>query len=790
VEGVDFGQFATALRKHFRVVALIAALVFVGVMVLTLSSPMEFRATGQLYLGELEAKSTVPTSTTLDISGGTLGDVGSEVEILRSRASVKRAVVEAGLNASLRPQGWRPPRYLQWLLAKRDPKLLDVAARDLTVRSATLLDDTVASMSFELRFVSDSTFELWQDGRRLIEGKLGERVTSRDVEFTLSPGDSGLPKGGAVYELDVRSQERAADAALGALKAYVAKGIGGGETVKVVTLEFVDSSPRSSALFLRRLMESYLNERQSWKSEDATAAQEFVTNQLRTLRESLDQTDQKLSDYRANSRVVVMENEAEAMASQIGRFEEQRVAARLQLAALHEMMRALKDPKARVESFLVGEMDDKVLSELASTLSHARQQLAVLEARFGAEATEVREQRAYVDSQLGMVRNYVTTRQARATENLTALNRVISQYEVKLRTVPGAELGLQRLSRDSEVYNRIYSYLLERQQQTAIAKASTISKNRILDLPQRPYHEDSPKLGLRLSSGVLGLLLGCLFVIVRHLTATTLQSESDVARFAGNVPILASIPVPLTSGSKGWTRGFGLYDVLGADASSPFAEAFRGLRANLYKLLPGAGGRVILVSSPVPGDGKTTTALALGAMLAADRKNVLVIDADVRKPTHHELLRTEVGPGLTEVLAGTAEPAAAVQLVSLSYGEMFSMSAGKAGGVELLISGRTSSLLAQLRSRFDVVILDVAAFPLTSDALALAGLVDAMLTVVRVGHTPRRIYHEHLRVMQVVAPRYAMVVNGVDDPMRDLNGTSQTKRLGLFERVANALDRS
>jgi tyrosine-protein kinase Etk/Wzc len=786
--GVDFGQLALVLRSNLKLILGIGSAVFALVMLLTMAERMTFRATGQLYLGELETK--VGAAENLDISGAARGDIGSEVEILRSRTAVKRAILDSGLNTNLRPKGWKSPRFWQWLRHKRNPRILDVASRELIAIGAKLHDDAADGASYEVRIGRDQTYELWSAGAKKAAGRIGEPLSTTEVELTLMPGEQGGPAEGAVYSLDVGSLDRAADSALGSLKATIAKGVGVGEPSKVITLEFAHGSPRGAARFLRMVMEAYLRERQSWKTEDARAAEEFVTNQLRTLRSSLDANEQKISDYRASSNVVVMDSEAEAMVAQIGRFEEQRVAARLQVAALSEMMRSLKDPQAKLETFLMGEADDRVLSEFASSLTSARQQLSALEQRFNDDVPEVKEQRAQVESQLAMVRRYIATRHGRAVENVAALNRVISQYEDKLKTVPGAELGLQQLARETEVYNRIYSYLLERQQQTAIQKASTVSKNRILDLPQIPYWEDAPKLSIRMMSGLLGLLLGCLFVLVRNLMASTLQSESEIRTLARDVPVLASIPAAPTRGRQ-HQLGSRLHDVLGTDPGSALAEAFRALRANAYKSAQRGAGFITVVSSTVPGDGKTTVALGLAAMLAADKRTVLVIDADVRKPMHHELLRTDIAPGLTEVLAGETDVASAVQLASLSYGELFSMSVGKRGGVEPLNTESLAGLFAQLRSRFDAVIVDVAAFPLTSDLLALAGLVDGIITVARVGHTPRRALLEHVRIVRMLSTRYGIVANGVagGSSTRYGQGKDVPRASSVLSRLSEAIRR-
>src|SRR5690606_16764026 len=154
-------------------------------------------------------------------------------------------------------------------------------------------------------------------------------------------------------------------------------------------------------------------------------------------------------------------------------------------------------------------------------------------------------------------------------------------------------------------------------------KASTVSRNRILDEPQRTYVEDSPKFGLRLVTCLLGILLGVVVVLVRHTMVPTFQSAAEVERSLRQ-PVFSEIPLHASPSDVLVTDPYLSY----AEAPSPdddarFLEAFRGLRGNVYCAASGSCGRIISLSSPAQGDGKTTCALALAAALAADHNSVL-----------------------------------------------------------------------------------------------------------------------------------------------------------------------
>jgi tyrosine-protein kinase Etk/Wzc len=764
-DAFDVRQLWATLRQHYRFVLCMALCVSAAVMAATLASHMTFRSVSRLYLGELEeGKAPSRSKEEIDLSVGSQGVVGSELEIIQSRTLVAKAILDSGLNVSIDVLGQKPPRYGQWLLSHRDAGSLDVAPRALRAADARLTDQNARSQSFSVRFLSAQEYEARREDGQVARGRLNETAQLPGATLRLRPGDERAPRAGEQYSIVVRPLMVVIDEALGALTVSAPRPSPQAPPVNVVTLEFANGSPRIAASFLERLTAAYLAERQEWKVEDASAAESFVTNQLESIRKSLDDIQQRLADYRTKNRVVVMDNEAKAMIEQIGKYEEQRVAAHLEAAALNEVQRTLKQPDPPVGAFLLGEAKDTVLEEMATSLSSARHKLVDLESRFNDGAPELRDQRKQVDSQLESIRNYVGSRASRAQENLGTLDAIIGKFEARLRTVPGAELGLVQLSREAEVYNRTYSYLLERQQQTAIIKASTLSKNRVLDAPQVAYREDSPKLLLRLASAPLGLLLGVVVVLLRSLLANTFQSEADVRSFVDGLPVFASVPFrPKRRGERRGVQGAGSFDVLGSDTGSSFTEAFRALRANLYRAGASGLGRVLLITSPNAGDGKTTCALALAAALAADGKRVVLIDTDLRKPNQPPPPgpRDAEIPGLGDVLRGQHAWNEALRQVRVPFGQFYSIAAGGSTAPELLSSPNMSELLGQLRQHCDFVLLDAPTFPAASDAMVLAPSADGVLSVLRLDNTARKAALDHLRGLTMSARSFGVVLNGV-----------------------------
>src|SRR6478752_4470776 len=155
-DAFDVRQLWVTLRQHYAFVLGVAACVFALVMIATLAAHTGFRSVSRLYLGELEegGKAGSRSKDEIDLSQGSQGVIGSELEIIQSRTLVTKAILDSGLNVNIDVLGQKPPRYGQWLLSHRDARLLDVAPRALRAADAHLTGQDAKSQAFTVRFLS------------------------------------------------------------------------------------------------------------------------------------------------------------------------------------------------------------------------------------------------------------------------------------------------------------------------------------------------------------------------------------------------------------------------------------------------------------------------------------------------------------------------------------------------------------------------------------------------------------------------------------------------------------
>jgi len=270
--------------------------------------------------------------------------------------------------------------------------------------------------------------------------------------------------------------------------------------------------------------------------------------------------------------------------------------------------------------------------------------------------------------------------------------------------------------------------------------------------PARPVKPNRPLLvGL---GAAVGLLLGLALALVIDWLDDTVSDPDDVARHIG-APVVGSI---LSLPSRTADR------VTSEQPRSPVAEAFRAVRTSLEFSVPAdqQGGRVFLVSSCSPREGKTTVASNLAIVLAQDGKRTLLIDADLRKPRVHEVMGVDSARGLSNVLVGR-ERAEDVVLAT-AHENLWVLPAGTLppNPAELLGRPAVKVLFDALRGSFDRIVVDTAPVGIVTDAAVLARVADTVLLVVAAGRTKKRSAEHGAGLLATVgSPATGVIMNMV-----------------------------
>lgn len=383
---------------------------------------------------------------------------------------------------------------------------------------------------------------------------------------------------------------------------------------------------------------------------------------------------------------------------------------------------------------------------------------------FGLVFAEENLTKAATSESMTLMKNQYLKLQAREAElskryksKFPAMVRVHQQMENLTRSIE-REMKKQM---QSESRPDASKSLVENLRKTATMVGLRPNNIRVQDLAGPPLKPYKPRVMLNLFLGLFfGLLGGLGTAVVEELLDSSLKNPEDIERdsrftLLGHVPEMEAQSSPLESNPE--------------SAHSPGAEAYRSLRTNLLYATPQGNARTLVLTSPGSGEGKTTTAVHLSIALGQIGMRILLVDADMRKPSLHKVFQLKQKLGLSEFLNGKASFDEVVQHSGMS--NVWAVTSGSLppNPAELLGLPRMKEFIQQAVAKFDRVVLDSPPVIPVTDAIVLAAITGTVIAVVQSGKTPRQALARLYAVMNDVQVKVlGVVMNRV--PVYDIFG--------------------
>lgn len=514
---------------------------------------------------------------------------------------------------------------------------------------------------------------------------------------------------------------------------------------------------------------SYIESMLEARVEMIGQATEFLSGRTSKMREELEQAERALTDFKRREGIVEVA-EGSLPSQELSLLSTQLTAAqsdRLSREVLYnQVTRTLKDGGDLAS--IAGLSNDPTVEASKNKLADARKRQAELATRYGPSHPAIQA----VQAEISTVERDLSGRLRQAAEQVQqsyqASRQIESQfrgqYEAarsRLQEASSKSLELKRLERDLEAKRQVYDKFQTQFNETSGVKGLDTANARLVELAAPSGWAIYPNVRRSvLAAGLLGLLVGIGLAFVLDHLDSTIKTTEDVERRL-QLPVLGLIPTLKTSGKKDASplRHFTEHP------RTAFAEAVRTTRTNV--LLSGINQqhRRLLVTSSVPSEGKTTSALNLAQALAQMNK-VLLIDADMRRPSVNRVFPRGEAPtrGLSQFIAGEAKISDCVR--QLEQNGPFVMTAGviPPNPLELLSSPRFSEALDNLSKVFDFIVIDCAPTLAVSDALVLAKLVDGVIYIVKADATPYQAAQSGVRrLRRIDAPLLGVVLNRIGE---------------------------
>jgi capsular exopolysaccharide synthesis family protein len=344
------------------------------------------------------------------------------------------------------------------------------------------------------------------------------------------------------------------------------------------------------------------------------------------------------------------------------------------------------------------------------------------------------------------IRRSTETFLSNIAQELAALQPRIDAIQAALKKVPEQTIEFEKLERNRRIVEEMITLVEGQLKDAEIQAAVTDSTASVLDEAINPAQQDGSSTTLIYAVGMFsGLLVGVIVAFMRDWLDTTVRTEQDLAAIVG-VAVVGTIP---NLQQQARSVGFRLPPPPGGDEKpatgreyqTPAAEAYRTLRTNLNYLTPPRPPHVLVITSALPGDGKTTTAVNLAVTLAHQGQRVILIDAETRRGTVHDLFGIPPAPGFFDLMYGQASPGECIRRVEMEGGGTLDVlplgSAPSVNPADLLVAGRLQPLFERLRPQYDYVIIDTPPLNLFTDGALIGAHADALLLVARADKTDR-----------------------------------------------------
>lgn len=512
------------------------------------------------------------------------------------------------------------------------------------------------------------------------------------------------------------------------------------EGTNVLVLSLVSTAPDRAAEWLNVYIQEYVKTNIEDSLEQTRQVYEVIQSRLDPLREEVTNSEQALLKFREREDTLFFaEQEKSVITQQVDKLTSEYADTKAERIRLESKLNVLRESSPKevdrlsfpevandpsVQSLLEQRRTLQVaLNDKLRTLKPGHPEVQEMQGRLAALDAGISDQIRTITSTLQKDYDIVRQRESSLYSNIQQLKE--QTIELSKQTL---EYG--RLQREYEQNKRFLEDMMARSKEADISQTGLVNNVRVIEPAISPAGAFSPNIPRSAGIGlVLGLLLGVGLVLGVDLLDQTLRTPEDVQRWLG-LEVLSTLPK------------------MGGDNTRVLREAFQSLRTALILASRGEGCQVLLVTSAVPEEGKTTVTFNLAKVLAAAGSRVLLIDADLRKPRLHRFVSTKNVRGLTSVVLGERDTTEVIQ----AYSEVPNLDLITSGPLppnppELFGKASFRSLIEWARSTYDWVLIDTPPVTSVTDAVMCATSVDMALLVVQYGGPKRGLVREAIRLL-------------------------------------------
>jgi tyrosine-protein kinase Etk/Wzc len=594
------------------------------------------------------------------------------------------------------------------------------------------------------------------------------------------------------------------------------------------------TNPREAALLANIYAESYVERNLTTSRTRSRAVREFLQSQGESKKLALDTTETALQSYMNSSGTVSLDDETKKVVEQLSQLEANRDAIRVDVSSREKTLNSYKEELARQEPAVarsIGESNDSYVRLLQEELAKLEVQRDVIIA----QNPQMIGQKLYLDKlneterQINSLKAKLQSRTSEFMKSLVpslpgegsaaylaqtkqkimeqqielgglsarerALSDVIADYEKQFNRIPKKSIDLARLQRSRLSNEKLYLLIEEKYNEAAITEKSEFGYVDIIDPALVPKKPISPKVSLNLILGFFaGWGLGIVVVLLKERLNVRVRAPEDLSHFGfRSVSTIARMVGetgrPLRpSATLVSSRHIDLHLITLHSPLSPLAESYRHLRTNIQFAEAERPAASLMVTSATPSEGKSTTVSNLAVAFSQGEKKVLLVDADMRRPSLHRLFNIRSSPGLNEFISGISTLDEIIQKHVLRNLDVVCSGSAPPNPAEVPGSQNMQAFIKITTTIYDIVLFDCPPLLVATEAAVLATEVEGTILVVSSGATRIPEVEQAMAALASVGGRVLGVVLNNFDARKAYGGYVRASRYayGYQQNVRHA----
>ena len=717
----------------------------IGALYILIKNPV-YIVNGLVLLREDEKKTSSPMSMISGLSdlGSMMGskNIDNEVVIFNTRRIMKQSILDLGYQASMTIN-----KGLKTINPYPDyPFLLKVDSLQL---------DTMKTITFKISPQKDGSYK--------VKGKYHK--TKFDSTISHFPATIKTPGNVDVYiernPLVIEEKPQKVEFTIynpNRLAIELNKDIFAGATSKkttIIRLSTETDNVKWAQDLLNQIITNFNRDAIEDKNLTASLTSSFVDERLGLIKKELDEIELTGEKYKQENGLTDISSEAKLFLEQMSESEKIRIETQIQLNMIEYIAEYVQNPKYKNNLIPSIGIEDKGL--LAVIVSY--NEMLAEKNRLESASTEANPALQLLNAQLVSVRQNILGNIGNISQSMEIILKDLKRQDQiannRIKNIPRQEREYIDIVRQQEIKSKLYSFLLQKKEETSLNLASMTPKARIIDEPMPGILPIAPK---KMTIGVIFLFLGIAipfaFFYLRKILKTEIETKEELESLS-SVEVIGEI-----CRNNKQERV-----VVKPHETSPSVELFRLLRTNLSFLQKTPQEKIIMLTSTISGEGKTFVSINLALSFALIEKKILVVGLDIRNPRLGDYLKIPSGKGVTNYLIDTDLSVADIVQQSDLHPNLDIIQAGPIppNPNELLMNHRMNEFFSEIRDLYDYIILDTAPVGLVSDTFLLNKFADINLYVVRIG----------------VAKK---------ESVRYMNSIKESKKLKNLYAVANDID--